>query len=426
MDWGADPGADVAVRELDPLVDAVEAAVAGLQGSDPAGLSASALAERIVRIEALLARLGAHQLACIEVFDRGGVAPAVGAGSTAAWLREHARLGPGAASARVVLARRLAERPATAAALAGGRISVRHAQVVTRTIAEVGPLLADQAQVAELERDLLAVAVVADPLRLADACARVRHQLAPLAAVDAEYHAHQARRLAISRTLDGMVAVDGLLDPVGGESVIAAVQSLSAPAGAEDARTPGQRRADALGELCRRVLATGVLPASGGERPQVLVTVALDTLCGEPGADPGELGWAGIISAELARKLGCDATITRIVLDPAGQPLDVGRATRVIPTAIRRALLVRDRTCRYPGCSMPGQWCDAHHRRHWARGGATALHNLILLCDHHHTRVHLTGEQITLHPDGTITVDQPQRDHRTHDHTHDHPHRHAA
>src|SRR5262245_40164497 len=142
MDWGADPGADVAVRELDPLSDAVEAAVAGLQGSDPAGLGASALAERIVRIEALLARLGAHQLACIDVFDQGGVAQAMGAGSTAAWLREHARLGPGAASARVGLARRMAEHPATAAALADARISVRHAQVVTRTIAEVGPRLA--------------------------------------------------------------------------------------------------------------------------------------------------------------------------------------------------------------------------------------------------------------------------------------------
>ena len=123
MDWGADPGADVAVCELDPLLDAVEAAVAGLQGADPARLGGSALAERIVRIEGLLARLSAHQLACVQVVDRRGEAQAAGARSTAAWLRERARLGPGAAAARVVLARRLADRPAIGAALAAGRFS---------------------------------------------------------------------------------------------------------------------------------------------------------------------------------------------------------------------------------------------------------------------------------------------------------------
>src|SRR5262245_4314520 len=426
MDWGADTGADLAACDLDPLVDSVEAAVAELQGSDPAGLGASALAERIVRIEALLARLSACQLACIEVLDRSGDPDVLAAGSTRAWLRERARLGPGAASGRVVLARRLADRPATSAALAEGLISTRHAQVLTRTIAEVAPRLADQTQIVELEQSLLAVAAVTDPLRLADACARVRHQVAPLAAVDAEYEAFQARRLSISRTLDGMVAVDGLLDAITGETVRAAVHAGSAPAGPEDARNPGQRRADALGEVCRRALATGGLPASGGERPQLLVTVGLDTLRGEPGSGPGELGWAGLISGELARRVGWDATVTRIVLDAAGQPLDVGRASRVVPTAIRRALLVRDRTCRYPGCSMPGQWCDAHHRRHWAKGGVTALHNLILLCEFHHNRIHLTVETLTLHSDGTVTIHRPEPDQREHDRTHDHPQKRAA
>jgi uncharacterized protein DUF222 len=211
-----------------------------------------------------------------------------------------------------------------------------------------------------------------------------------------------------------MVAVDGLLDPLTGETVLAAVHACSAPAGPEDARSPGQRRADALGEICRRALTTGRLPSAGGDRPQVLVTVSLDTMRNEPGSGPGELGWAGPISGELARRVGCDASITRIVLDPASQPLDVGRATRVVGTGLRRALLVRDRTCRYPGCSMPGQWCDAHHRRHWARGGQTALGNLILLCDHHHTHVHLTGQTLTLHPDGRVTLEPPEHppDHR--------------
>ena len=432
VDWGADPGADVAVQVLDPLVDAVEAAVAGLQGSDPAGLGGPAVAERIVRIEGLLARLSAHQLECVRVVDERGEAHAAGARSTAAWLRERARLGPGAAAARVALARRLVERPAVMAALADGAISVRHAEVLTRTVAELVPRLADAADVDELEQTLLAAAAAADPLRLWDVCARIRHQAAPQAVVDAEYEAFAARRVSVSRTLDGMVAVDGLLDPLTGETVLAAVHACSAPAGPADARSPGQRRADALGEVCRRALTGGRLPSSGGERPQVLVTIALDSLRGQPGTGPGELGWAGMISGELARRIGCDASVTRIVLDPDSQPLDVGRTTRVVSPAMRRALLVRDRTCQYPGCTVPGQWCDAHHITHWARGGVTALHNLTLLCGFHHTRVHLTGETITVNADGRVDISTGPHvaehliDERTHDHTHDHPDRQAA
>ncbi|HKE52286.1 MAG TPA: DUF222 domain-containing protein, partial [Actinomycetes bacterium] len=225
---------------------------------------------------------------------------------------------------------------------------------------------------------------------------------------------------------------DGLLDPLTGEAVLAAVQSLSAPAGPEDVRTPGQRRADALGELARRMLGHGQLPTTGGERPQVLVTVDLATLQATPGSDSAELGWAGSISGELARRIGCDATVTRIVLGPHSQPLDVGRATRVVSLAMRRALLIRDRTCRYPGCTVPGQWCDAHHRKHWALGGVTALDNLILLCDYHHNRLHLAGEWITLHADGRVSIGSDRQvgehlvDHRSHDHIDDHPDRRVA
>jgi len=148
MDWGADPGAieAMAVREFDPLVDAIDASVAGLQASDPAELDGSTLGERIVRLEALLAQLSAHQLRCIQTLDARGDPEVVGAGSTRAWLRKRARLGPGAASARVTLARRLADRHAVMSELEQGTISVRHAEVVTRAMAEVGPHLADEEQ----------------------------------------------------------------------------------------------------------------------------------------------------------------------------------------------------------------------------------------------------------------------------------------
>lgn len=392
------------MRELDSLVDAVEAAVAGLQGSDPIELGSSALGDRIVRLEAVLAQLAAHQLRCIQVLHARGDPEVLAVGSIRSWLRERVRLGPGAASARVVLARRLMERPAVMAALAAGTVSMRHAEVVTRAICELAPRLADEDRVAELERSLLEVARQVDPLRLADVCARLRHQVAPEAVVDAECSDFQARYLAVSRTLDGMVAIDGLLDPVTGEVVMAALHACSAPSGPDDDRTPRQRRADALAEVCRQALTAGGLPTVGGERPQLLVTVDVKTLQGQPAADPAELAWAGPVSGELARRFACDATLTRVITAGPSQPLDVGRATRIVPTGIRRALWIRDRTCRYPGCRAPGQWCDAHHRRHWADGGPTSLDNLVLLCGYHHTRVHLRGETLILHPDGTVTV----------------------
>ena len=110
MDWGSDPGSARAQAPpaRDVLADMLEVAVADLQESDPAALDAAALAERIVRLEALLARLSSHQLRCIQALDARGDPEVDKAGSTRAWLRQRARLSPGAASARVVLARRLA------------------------------------------------------------------------------------------------------------------------------------------------------------------------------------------------------------------------------------------------------------------------------------------------------------------------------
>lgn len=91
------------------------------------------------------------------------------------------------------------------------------------------------------------------------------------------------------------------------------------------------------------------------------------------------------------RRLACDATLTRLLLDSHSQPLDVGRATRTVPPALRRALNTRDGGCRFPGCDRPPGWTDAHHLTPWIDGGPTALHNLILLCRSHHRLIHDYG-----------------------------------
>jgi hypothetical protein len=91
------------------------------------------------------------------------------------------------------------------------------------------------------------------------------------------------------------------------------------------------------------------------------------------------------------RRLACDASVMRVVLAGRSELLDVGRRTPLIPPAMRRAVIVRDRRCRFPGCDRPHAWCDAHHVVHWADGGPTAVQNLMLLCRRHHRKVHERG-----------------------------------
>ena len=106
-------------------------------------------------------------------------------------------------------------------------------------------------------------------------------------------------------------------------------------------------------------------------------------------------------------RLVCDANIHRVVTDGASSILDYGRATRTIPPALYTSLVLRDVSCRFPGCDRPPEWCKGHHIWHWEDGGPTCMTNLVLLCCKHHHRVHLPGWHIKLRPDGTVEVTNP-------------------
>jgi hypothetical protein len=159
------------------------------------------------------------------------------------------------------------------------------------------------------------------------------------------------------------------------------------PGAEPDSRTPAQRRADALGEICRQWLDLADRSVMSGERPHVVVTMDLESLEGRLGRRCG-LEDTGPMTSETARRWACDANVTRVITDAASQPLDVGRKTKVVPPALRRAVAVRDGGCAFPGCDRPSSWCDAHHVRHWADGGTTSIDNLVLLCRRHHRLVH--------------------------------------
>jgi len=193
------------------------------------------------------------------------------------------------------------------------------------------------------------------------------------------------RYLFGSKTLEGMVKLDGLLDPVAGDLVLTALQAATPPRQEGDQRSPRQRRADALTDLARSFLDSGEAP--GSERPHVLVLTDLDALQGK-GGGIHETASGVVITPNQVRETACDAVVNRVVFGAGSEPVDIGRTSRVVPTSMRRALIARDRHCRHPGCDRPARWCDAHHVRHWADGGPTAIPNLKLLCRYHHTLEH--------------------------------------
>jgi hypothetical protein len=154
------------------------------------------------------------------------------------------------------------------------------------------------------------------------------------------------------------------------------------------------RQADALAELCERARGSDEFPTTGGEPPHVSVLIDWDAL--RTGVGAATLDHGQQISAGAARRLACDAAILPVMLGTGSEPLDVGRAMRTVPRAIRRALVARDRGCAFPGCGRPPGLCAAHHVRHWADGGATSVGNCCLICPLHHRQIHLQGWDITV------------------------------
>jgi hypothetical protein len=178
---------------------------------------------------------------------------------------------------------------------------------------------------------------------------------------------------------------------------------------ASDPRSWAQRRADALGEICSEWLEGCNQTTVGGVRPHLSVTVDVNTLRAAPGepAEPAELGWTGPITASESQMIGCDATVSRILMDGPSMVLDVGRATRTIPPALRRAVVARDRTCAAPGCRRPPEHCDVHHVRFWEQGGDTSLENTVLVCRRHHRMIHQQGFRVVVDSTGRRSIDPP-------------------
>ncbi|MGY1837982.1 MULTISPECIES: DUF222 domain-containing protein [unclassified Modestobacter] len=376
------------------------AALDALAGSGLHGLSDGQVLDRTAFLVKLVNRASAELTRTVRHAEVTQAAERDGLKSTRSWLIGHVRVAPAEAS-RIVRAGRVLESfPVLAAGFAAGAVSAAQVNVVAE---KVGP--GEVAKAAEQGIDLGAFDQV-----WSQVAAESPHQ-SLVAAVQAfeealdpdgpEPDPTEGRRLSLVRHADGSGSGRFDADAVGFEKVRAAIESIvqaNRPKG--DTRTRAQQQADALIQLCDNALAAGGLPTLRTEKPHVVLGIDVEDLV-DPATGPGagQTGFGASISAARARWLACDAVVSRIVMGPDGEPLDLGRKHRVVTPALRRAVVARDRTCMFTGCGAPHWWADVHHLIHWLHGGETNLKNSALLCERHHTKVH-HGFRVERQPDG--------------------------
>ncbi|HEY8796440.1 MAG TPA: DUF222 domain-containing protein [Candidatus Dormibacteraeota bacterium] len=335
-------------------------------------------------------------------FDKGGGYAATAALTAKAWLRWKCNFSPSAAADRVAVSRELERLPQATEAFADGDFSYAHAAMIARTAEKLGGKMESNA-----ETILVAAAKELDLARLHVVAIKLRHFMDPDSVREEANESHERRFLSLSQTLDGVFYLNGRLDAEGGATLQTALNALSGPPTPDDKRTPRQRRADSLVELAHQKLDSGTLPEVGGQRPHLAVTVSMATLANQPGSPAADLEWAQPIPAETARRLACDAAVTPIFLGSESNQPRADQTTRLISGSQRKALVVRDKGCRFPGCDRPADWTDAHHIKHWADGGETVMDNLVLLCRRHHRMVHEEGWQLVITEVGEIVAIHP-------------------
>ena len=361
--------------------------------------------EQVQQLEQTVAAVKLHLIAEIDARD---IPTAQNVRGTVSWLRLRLLLDPATARRLVDQAAALRRRPAVDAALCAGTIHLRQADAITDALdalpstaalaraadGSVQSNLAAGEVVAAAEAALLDFAAEFPPAPLRRLGARILEHVAPqvadrleaVALEREERRAWQDRGFSLSPPVSGRVRVSGHLTIEDAAIVSAALDPLSIRGTDADSRSPAQRRADALVEVCRLALRTGELPDGGGEPPQLAVTIAYDPLAHRLGV--GRLDSGDRLSPATVRRLACDARLLPVVLSGAGQVLDAGRSRRLATGPLRRGLVVRDRGCAFPACDRSPRWTDAHHIAGWSSGGRTDLTNLVLLCRRHHRLIH--------------------------------------
>lgn len=318
------------------------------------------------------------------------------------WLGRHTGAGYGPAKSDVEMAQTLEDLPALGEALENGEVTAEHVKTASQQYSRGSDAQREQMASTGGQADLVKKA------HDEDAGAFGKHLKQHLARVDAaglerDRDAVRRRRYVRLSNRQGGVYLEGLLDPVAGEHVRAALDAASSRPAAGDDRTGAQRRADALAAIAKHSLDSGDFKAGGHVRPHVMVTLSAAEWADwqrtgrVPSTAPGATIGDGIpLAPSEIDTLLCDCTLMRAVLDADGQPVDLGRDKRTFDAHLRKALQLRDGHCTWPGCTMPGTYTEGHHIDEWADGGTTSIDNAALICSFHHHYVH--AHHITITP----------------------------
>jgi hypothetical protein len=285
----------------------------------------------------------------------------------------------------------------------------------------------------QIEAELTAVACDLDPKTFSRILMTKLHEIDPDAVDDAE--AKRRRRdvgLHVSTTIDGFVAVNGLLTPEVGQQLINSLAAASdalrrkatedpvddSEASPQVVQPLSKRNLDALAYILdAAAAATGdfKLPDVGGARPVVQVTIDSESLIAHGSSAPGWItsltGQAVTpVSAAAVRRLACDSVRQILLLDPRGHLDAISALERVVPLPMRKAITIRDHgRCRFPGCKHAIR--EVHHIKYWQHGGKTTTDNLVGLCSHHHHLVHDKGWTLSGDPNHRLTfTDQQKRE----------------
>ncbi|HSO69116.1 MAG TPA: DUF222 domain-containing protein [Arachnia sp.] len=365
---------------------------AGSLGMDETAMQRLAgLVEMLAEAEAQLAGLRLHLLHEARVSAADAVMEGV---------RQSVRTTPAQATATLRLASDLGDRfPLVGAALNEGVVSLVQAEAIVAGLRKL-PSRLTREQLVECQELILTHVDTLGPAELRILAARLVEVIDPdRSDVDdakrlarEEAAAHRDRFLRLAPDYHGSMRITGQL-PLADAALLTAQLDALMPAAStyrHTGETPSRdaRRADALILLTQHAAGNGTLPSHGVDRPQVHITLDLDTLTSGVG-EVVLLGAGGVdgLSAGEARRLACDARLIPMVLGTPSRPLDVGRTHRLFTPAIRAALVERDQGCVFPGCAATPAVCEAHHIAPWWAGGATCLANGVLLCPFHHRLV---------------------------------------
>jgi len=371
----------------------------------PHPLTVRQLADQITELTGHLNAATYTWLMLVAEFDRRKGWNDGGTQTCAHWLNWQCGINIGAAREKVRVAHALAKVPKIAAAMERGQLSYSKVRALTRIAT------------AENEDFLLMLALHGTANHVENVVRYYRRcKEAEELSREARQHANRSVSLMWDPE-DGSLLVKARLPAETGrlfmnalERVVDAMPESRIPANVSAEtlanRTPiTMRRADALAVVAESFLKHGPEDMTGGQKNEIVVHVEVGTLR-DSTHGRCELENGPSLAAETARRLACDASTYTVYEDGKGEPLNIGRKSRTIPAAIRRALNARDRGCRFPGCPNK-RFVDGHHIKHWINGGETSLKNLVTLCRFHHRQVHEGLVFVQRLEDGTFRFLKP-------------------